>query len=50
MRSELEINKNWDEKEVLELFEACFSDKLEPIQKIDGTNRSSYIYLFKIKV
>ena len=51
VRSELDINKNWDEKEVIEFFESCFSDKLEPIQKVDGRNRSDYyIYLFQLKV
>ena len=50
VRSELETNKNWDEKEVIEFFEACFSDKLEPIQKTDGRNRSDYIYIFQLKV
>ena len=50
VKSELEINKNWDEKEVIKFFESCFSDKLEPIQKVDGSNRSDYIYLFQLKV
>ena len=47
VRSELEIKKKQDEKEVLEVFESCFSDKLEPIQKVNGRNRSDYIYLTK---
>ena len=50
VRSELEIHKNWHEKEVIEFFESCFSDNLEPIQKVDGRNRSDYIYLFQLKV
>ena len=50
MRNELEINKNRDEKEVIELFESCFSDKLEPIQKVNGRNGSDYVYLFQLKV
>ena len=50
VRSELEINKNWDEKKVIEFFESSFSDKLEPIQKVNGRNGSDYIYLFQLKV
>ena len=35
VRNELEISKNWDE-----------SDKLEPIQKVDGRHLSDYIYVY----
>ena len=41
VRSELELDRNWSEKEVIEFFEDCFKDKLECIPK--DSNKARYI-------